>query len=222
VFARNRSIYTMAADGSDLQQLTSGFLDEVPAWSPDGTRIAFERRQIGSAEPGPGESFIDVMDADGSHVVDTGVVAAESAKLSWSPDSARIAYTQLYVNGSDVREGIGVMNADGSGVATLAGSPSAGKLQGGSPAWSPAGATIAFGCFGSGIPGGLCLVSSSGGSPEQLLRQTCASPSWSPDNLSIACIGDDQAIHVFNLNSGNVQSVGAGGSAAAAQPDWGQ
>ena len=50
----------MNADGSDLDRSTrSPGLDVRPAWSPDGTRIAFTSNRDGNYE-------IYVMNADGS------------------------------------------------------------------------------------------------------------------------------------------------------------
>src|SRR5215204_3837552 len=40
------AIFTMNPDGSHVRQIThppKGWLDNLPAWSPDGKRIAFER-----------------------------------------------------------------------------------------------------------------------------------------------------------------------------------
>ena len=41
-YGDNNEIYTMNADGSNVQRLTRhDTSDSYPAWSPDGTRIAF-------------------------------------------------------------------------------------------------------------------------------------------------------------------------------------
>jgi TolB protein len=43
VFVRSDDLYTMRADGSDVRRLTNtpDHIEYMPAWSPDGTRIAF-------------------------------------------------------------------------------------------------------------------------------------------------------------------------------------
>ena len=64
-------VYVMAADGSDVQRLTKHRgMDGLPAWSPDGTQIAFIRDTdppaTGPLYPSRSQS-IYVMDADGSN-----------------------------------------------------------------------------------------------------------------------------------------------------------
>ena len=57
----NQEIYVMNADGSNPTRLTNNSdVDFLPAWSPDGTSIAFVSRI------GEGNFEIYVMDADGS------------------------------------------------------------------------------------------------------------------------------------------------------------
>jgi len=41
-----RSLYVVRPDGSGLRRLTKGFDDGAPTFSPDGTEVAFVRRQI--------------------------------------------------------------------------------------------------------------------------------------------------------------------------------
>ena len=60
------AIYTMNPDGSEVRRLTSGPRDGQPAWSPDGTHIAFTTfTEDIFGYFGNGSIF--VMNADGSN-----------------------------------------------------------------------------------------------------------------------------------------------------------
>jgi len=115
------------ADGSDLRILTHRGIDNSPAWSPDGTRIAFSRDQ-GSA--------IYIMDADGSGVrrlVDAG---ADNLEPAWSPDGRWIAFT----SGPNIDEtSVTLVRPDGSGLHRIG---PRGVSTGVS--WPPDGSRIAF------------------------------------------------------------------------------
>lgn len=86
-------IYSVNANGSDLQQLTTG-ADFYPSWSPDGTKIAFQR----GAEPMPGArtqpqgagSLIYIMDANG----DNETLVANGYQPSWTADGTRLIFVQ--------------------------------------------------------------------------------------------------------------------------------
>ena len=58
-------IYAIRPDGTGLRQLTNrrGYLNRMPDWSPDGTRIVFVSDRQRRHEVGD----IYVMDADGTH-----------------------------------------------------------------------------------------------------------------------------------------------------------
>ena len=98
-------IWAVEPEGSNLVQLTHGPRpDFLPAWSPDGTKIAFTREFRGSAE-------IFLMNADGSGVTQvTHDRAAHDQHPTWSPDGRRIAYTSHTESDQDLF----VMNVDGS------------------------------------------------------------------------------------------------------------
>ncbi len=60
--------------------------DLQPAWSPDGTRIAFQ------SDRGSGEMNLWVMDADGTDPVQLTANVNEDRNPAWSPDGAWIAF----------------------------------------------------------------------------------------------------------------------------------
>lgn len=164
-------IWAVEPDGSNLVQLTHGPRpDFLPAWSPDGTRVAFTREFRGSAE-------IFLMNADGSGVKQlTHDRAAHDQHPTWSPDGGRIAYTSH----SESDQDLFVMNVDGSQATRVTDGP----FEASDPAWSPDGTQLAFSCDAD-----LCLVGFEEGSrPVQLVGTVTAefSPRWSPDGEWLA------------------------------------
>jgi len=120
---RGFDICVMNADGSDQVNLTrESASGHSPAWSPDGTRIAFASNRDGNGE-------IYVMNADGSGQTRLTDNPAAEAFPAWSPDGSRIAF----VSGRDGNLEVYVMNADGSGQTNLTDNPA----TDGSAAWSP-------------------------------------------------------------------------------------
>ncbi len=77
-------LYIIQADGSGLKRVTDG-LD--PAWSPDGTKIAFSRWR----NPW-GVYLIDPEGSGEERLVDS----TQTKEVAWSPDGIRIAYTINY------------------------------------------------------------------------------------------------------------------------------
>jgi len=121
-------VYVMNRDGSDLRRLTDspGF-DGGPAWSPDGSKLAFASKRDGG-------SGIYLMRPDGtdvSRIIDEVAICCPA----WSPDGSRIAFV-CYGATSELC----TANPDGTGLFHLPGSftPAA------RPAWSPDSLRIAF------------------------------------------------------------------------------
>ena len=103
--------------------------DGSPAWSPDGSRLAFYSERDGNAE-------IYVMNADGSGVTRLTGTSADEGYPAWSPDGRTISFDSDRDGNFDVF----AMNADGSNVRPL----TRDKARDVSATWSPDGKTIVF------------------------------------------------------------------------------
>jgi Tol biopolymer transport system component len=153
--------------------------DEVatyPAWSPDGSLIAFQvMRQIDSTTF---EHDISVIGTDGSGATKlTDEPAARHQEHVWSPDGSSIAFT----SDREGARGLYVMNTDGGGLTRLTK-----DLEVAQPRWSPDGSRIAF--QGTSLKSDIYVVRDDGSGLVNLTDHASADfgPTWSPDSSRIA------------------------------------
>ena len=204
-------IYTITRDGTSRANFSAHpERDQDPAWSPDGTRIAFASARD--------EVHMDiwVAAADGSGLTnltplpdstDSGQAGTEPA---WSPDGTRIAYSY--------QGDIWVMRATtGAGKRNLTDDPSL-PAAGQSPAWSPDGTTIAY------VRNGDIWVMGAGGANKRQLTFTGGSaaeknPDWSPDGLRLVYERSGQ-VWTMNRNGTQQTAVAAGPDQGGTGPAW--
>lgn len=104
-YSHEGDIYVMNADGSQVSRLTDDPAEDFdPAWSPDGTQIAFQSGLVAE----PRYSHIWIMNDDGSG--QRRLSQDYGARPVWSPDGRYILFQwgDLYL-----------MRADGSEVTRL-------------------------------------------------------------------------------------------------------
>ena len=212
------AIYSMSASGGDQKRLTDTEVDAStpqgllfqtePAWSPDGTTIAFVSKRSGNSD-------IYAMDADGSGTRPLTKTKEDDAQPDWSPDGKQIVFSR----GSPAR--LFVMNADGSGARRLTDE----EVDETEPAWSPDGSLIAYSRRdpGSSIRE-LWLVRPDGSEGRQLtkLDGVAQAPAWSPDGRRIAYSAD------VGESRFDIYSIGADGKGVrlmtsgddAIEPAW--
>ena len=108
----DRAIQTLNADGTGLTTLFDvvGAFDSAPAWSPDGTRIAFESDANPDGANPERDREIWVMNADGSDPIQLTHNALWDEGPAWSPDATLLAYSS---GTDDAHLDINVMTATG-------------------------------------------------------------------------------------------------------------
>jgi Tol biopolymer transport system component len=177
------NVALVQADGSGRRLLTRGDNSfSAPAWSPDGTKIAFTSSDENSPR-GCTKNWVDSLYVVGVAGGKPKRLAVDADSPSWSPEGTEIAFTHDGFCGA--KSMIGAVGPDGTGSRTVV-------LTGGQPqgvAWSPDGRRIAYMDDGraSFDPAGY-IVATTGGTPTRIVHHE-GFPldfSWSPDSTTVA------------------------------------
>ena len=208
--APHGGIKVIAADRSATRTVTLSGGDWDPAWSPDGTKLAFESDRANAVDRGD----IFVVSADGSGLLQLTSDESDDREPAWSSDGHLIAF--------DHWGGIWVVNAaDGSGLRQV-------TQIGAHPSWSPDGSKIVFTVIGTTGGAGIWLTNRDGSGLTQLtttpLPALDDAPAWSPDGRHIAFqraahSWDPAAVYLMNADGTGVTQLTLSGRRPSWSPD---
>ena len=182
-----------------LAGCSSGGSSYFGAWSPDGSKIAFESGAVNKIDTW-------VMNADGSNMINLTNKPGNYMGAIWSPNGSKIAfeYSKLGEKGN-----IYIINTDGSNMTNLTNSITDNCYF---PTWSPDGSKIAF---ESGAVNKIDIwVMNADGSnminltnkPGNYLGPVRSGPTWSPDGSKIVfniVVGYNSNIWIMNADGSN-------------------
>ena len=196
----------MNADGTGLIKLTnegpySTWLNSEPAWSPDGSKIAFLSDREENWE-------IWVMNADGTEQKRLTYFYGQDSSPTWSPDGTKIAFSSLLGGQYEERT---IYMIDANPVGYLDPKPGLTKLtnfdtymrwQDMDPTWSPDGSKIAFSENQGGV--GIFVVNADGTGQTRISDYPASdrNPAWSPSGSRIAFVSDRDGNHeIYAMNA---------------------
>ncbi len=189
-------IWVSDLDGGNAVNLTRGKgWNREPAWSPDGTKIAFVSSR-GAENSKKVQLYIIRTDSILPPVLVTDHAPVES--VCWSPDGSMLAFSVSRCCMGNISD-IFILNSDGTGVRNLTNTPEVDS----EPAWSPDGSRIAYVSLDKGNKE-IWVRNIDGSNPVRLTDNPALddSPCWSPDGTRIVFSSDrDGAFDICLMNA---------------------
>ena len=163
VYDRDMSLHVLQLSSGNVSSLDiqGPASSEQPAWSPDGTRIAFVCRWSVNTD-------ICIVNADGTGLVRMTNDAPDDLHPKWSPNGTRIAFARHPRGDSAPTSGEIVVVDVATGAATV-------LTPGTEPTWAPDGSRLAF----AGIDG-LFVIGADGTNLKRLTTGYHRAPAWRP------------------------------------------
>jgi len=208
-------LYIMNVDGGGFRQLTaSAGAERGPAWSPDGSLLAF----YGSALE-EGNYDIYVMRPDGTGLRNlTQTPGVDERYPTWSPDGTRLAYH----GNADGDYDLYIIGLEGGAPVAL----TENDVDDLGPDWSPEGTQIAYHSAQWGLPYELAVIDVETRQVRRLTDDddTNAFPTWSPDGARLAfnrISAADGALNIYLLGlDGAPPQPLTTGPERSGFPDW--
>jgi Tol biopolymer transport system component len=183
-------LYAVSAAGGPTRRLTRDPRNlGTPAWSPDGTRLAYSVTDFACHLDAGRPIHLETMAANGTGIETLTDENDFDANPSYSPDGRRVAFSHSTFDSG----GMQIVDVGGSTRRPL---PPAAE---GAPAWSPDGSRIAY-LAGREI----MAIAPTGGTPEaiatDLPKPGCGSGgiAWSPDGKQLA-VGGGAGIYLVTV-----------------------
>jgi Tol biopolymer transport system component len=215
----------MNADGSGRTQLTDEVGDEFdPAWSPDGSLIAYGFDDLGLQEFSTSILTVDPRTGDV-----TSLVTRQNERLgwpAWSPDGTRIAFSAYSQSGWDLY----VMDADGGNLTKVHDEPRSVFAM--PIAWTPDGRRIVFASEAPGYTSPYSMRPDGSDARElfpNLPIRDAVAIDWSPDGLwivgapihdnSTPVVGGTTGVLLIRADGTQMFTIAAGGSEPSWRPD---